>query len=296
MIVNGIDTKDISVIVQGAVDKSVTPKSLASIRKYLPGTEIILSTWEGTDVSKLDYDVVILSKDPGGKKDGLKIDNANRQITSTQAGLYRANKLYSLKIRSDLELKNNSFLSFWNIYPYRNSEYVFFKHRVIVSELFCKRCLDEKSLIPTPFHLSDWFQFGFAEDIRKIWNVPLIDYNKYWECADIENLKIKGTWDSNIYSPESYIFYKCLKKYFKNLQYSCTSDYNCDNIVFSERIFISNLIIKSPQKLGFIINKNPYKKQIHELKKFLRKQPHVMFTDKYFNEKYMEEKNESLSF
>ena len=47
MIVNGIDKKDISVVVQGAIDKEWTPLCLKSIRKYLPESEIILSTWGG---------------------------------------------------------------------------------------------------------------------------------------------------------------------------------------------------------------------------------------------------------
>lgn len=289
MIINGIDTKDISVVIQGAVDKKITPQCIKKIQKSLPESKIILSTWEGTNTDGIYYDVIVFSKDPGGKKDGLKIDNVNRQITSTKAGLEKVETNYTLKIRSDLELKNSSFLSYWDSYPSRNPDFMFFKHRIIVSELFCKRCLDEKSLIPTPFHLSDWFQFGLTEDIKKLWNIPLVNYDDYWECADVLELKLKGTWDSNVYSPESYIFYNSLKKQYKDLVYTGTADYNCENISFSEKIFLSNLIIKSPQKLGFVINKLPYKNQIKGLKKFLKKQPHVMFTDDYFKKIYMEE-------
>ncbi|TXJ44182.1 hypothetical protein EPJ70_08075 [Brachyspira aalborgi] len=63
MVINIIDTKDISVVVQGAIDKGYTPLCLKSIRKYLPESEIILSTWEGSDVENLDYDVLVLNKD-----------------------------------------------------------------------------------------------------------------------------------------------------------------------------------------------------------------------------------------
>lgn len=289
MIINGIDTKDISVVVQGAVDKKITPQCIKRIQKSLPESKIILSTWEGTNADGIYYDVIVFSKDPGGKKDGLKIDNVNRQITSTKAGIERVKTNYTLKIRSDLELKNSSFLSYWDSYPNRNPDFMFFKHRIIVSELFCKRCLDEKSLIPTPFHLSDWFQFGLTEDIKKLWDIPLVNYDDYWESADVLELKLKGTWDSNVYSPESYIFYNSLKKQYTDLIYAGTVDYNCENISFSEEIFLSNLIIKSPQKLGFVINKLPYKNQIKGLRKFLKKQPHVMFTDDYFKKIYMEE-------
>ena len=65
MIINGIDTNDISVVVQGAIDQINTPKCLRSIRKRLPGAEIILSTWEGSPIDGLDYDKLVLNKDPG---------------------------------------------------------------------------------------------------------------------------------------------------------------------------------------------------------------------------------------
>ena len=49
-----MDTKDISVIVQGAINKNETIKCLQSIRQYLPGAEIILSTWEGSNITDLE--------------------------------------------------------------------------------------------------------------------------------------------------------------------------------------------------------------------------------------------------
>ena len=61
-----VDNKDITVVVQGAVDREKTPICLQSIRRMLPGAFIILSTWEGTDVDGLEYDDVVLSEDPGG--------------------------------------------------------------------------------------------------------------------------------------------------------------------------------------------------------------------------------------
>ena len=77
-----------SVVVQGAIDKDYTSKCLASIRKYLPEAEIILSTWEGCDVEGLDYDNLLLNKDPGTSDLIRKYpfehpNNVNRQIVST---------------------------------------------------------------------------------------------------------------------------------------------------------------------------------------------------------------------
>ena len=56
-----IKNEDISVVVQGAIHPEWTPLVLKSIRKSLPGARVILSTWEGTDISKLDYDVLVLN-------------------------------------------------------------------------------------------------------------------------------------------------------------------------------------------------------------------------------------------
>ena len=116
MVVGGINTEDISVVVQGAVDKENTPLCLKSIRKYLPGSEIILSTWKGTNIESLDYDKVMLNSDPGGYKDRYVhtfTNNTLRQLVSTKNGLRRATRKYIIKMRSDLILRSNSFLTYF---------------------------------------------------------------------------------------------------------------------------------------------------------------------------------------
>ena len=60
-----IDSKDISVVIQGAIDPIETKKCISSIKQYLPGAEIILSTWENSNLEGLEYDHLVLSKDPG---------------------------------------------------------------------------------------------------------------------------------------------------------------------------------------------------------------------------------------
>lgn len=48
-----INQKEISVIVQGAIIPDLTIKSLTSIKKHLPKSHIIVSTWDGADVSSI---------------------------------------------------------------------------------------------------------------------------------------------------------------------------------------------------------------------------------------------------
>lgn len=110
-----IKSKDISVVVQGAINPTETPKTLKSIREYLPDAQIILSTWEGADVNGLDYDILIENKDPGtvlliSRKNKKIYNNVNRQLLSIQEGLKKVERKYTLKFRSDLILENANFL------------------------------------------------------------------------------------------------------------------------------------------------------------------------------------------
>ena len=284
---------DISVVIQGAIDKSFTTKCIQSVREKLPNSEIVLSTWEDSDVKGLDADVIVYSHDPGGMRDGKKIDNVNRQIVSTFAGISNAKRKYVLKIRSDVELLSNSFLDYWDKYSLREKSYIFFRHKIIVSTLFCKRCLDQKTAIPVPFHLSDWFQFGYIEDIKKLWDVDLVDYSKYWKVnINDVSLKIAGTWEANNYVPESYVFFSSLHKSFSNIRYDGLDDYNSENIMFSENIFLNNIIMANPLDLGFVINKQPYYNYIKNLDFFLKNQPICMYTEQYFSDMYQEKFNE----
>ena len=82
MVVKMIETKDIAVVVQGAIDKENTPKCLMSIRKFLPDAEIILSTWEDSDVAGLDYDNLLLNKDPGGYRHDFAVYNSSRSMNN----------------------------------------------------------------------------------------------------------------------------------------------------------------------------------------------------------------------
>ena len=60
-----IDSKDISIVIQGKNEKIKTAKCINSIRKYLPGSTIIFSTYKNEYVEDLDYDILVESDDPG---------------------------------------------------------------------------------------------------------------------------------------------------------------------------------------------------------------------------------------
>lgn len=80
--------KEIAVVIQGGVSDKYTLEVLQSIKKHLPGSFIILSTWEGTKEIK-GVDLQINNTDPGAtilNKEG-QLNNINRQIVSTINGL-----------------------------------------------------------------------------------------------------------------------------------------------------------------------------------------------------------------
>src|ERR1700722_6259048 len=112
-----LSARDISVVVQGPIaskgpGKISTAECVESIRRCLPGAEVILSTWEGADVSDLDFDVLVKSQDPGPqfRPDGVFF-NLNRQIVSTLGGLKKVTRLYAVKMRSDSQLTHIGFLA-----------------------------------------------------------------------------------------------------------------------------------------------------------------------------------------
>lgn len=261
MKVGNIETSEISVVVQGAIDKINTPLCLNSIRKYLPGSEIILSTWEGADVTNLEYDIVLFNKDPGGFTDrfiATFMNNTVRQIYSTQMGLKKASKKFTLKLRSDLILNKNKFLNMFDAYPKRDENYVLFKHRVLVTSFFSKKFLYSNGLIqPVPFHISDWALFGYSEDINRIFNIELPkepDFSWYLYENKINTVKTNLLCGSHKYAPEQYITLSAFKNAY-DINFEHYMDYSDKNIELSEKLIANNYIIISPRDFSFYCGK-----------------------------------------
>lgn len=248
-----IDSSEISVVVQGAVIPNDTKECLQSIRKNLPKAEIILSTWQGADISGLSFDKIILSKDPGSKYvdiAGKVNNNVNRQIVSTQAGLKQAKRKYILKFRTDFTLESNEFLKYWNKYAKRNWQYMLFKHRVLVDVLFSRFNSDETGR-PTPFHVSDFWMFGYAEDIKNYYeDIPLVkeeDLGSY-TFAKPNQLPYRNM--TCRYAPEQYLAVSFVKKYYPQLQFDDWTDFSEDNINLSNNFIYNNFIFLSFEQSG----------------------------------------------
>lgn len=106
-------SKEVSVVFQGAINQKYIENGVDSVRKYLPESEIIISTWEGqllpsSCADKVDR--ILFNRDPGGTiftRNG-KIQNQNRQIFSTKEGILASTRKYVLKLRSDMKLIGNA--------------------------------------------------------------------------------------------------------------------------------------------------------------------------------------------
>ena len=213
-----IESKEITVLVQGPI-LEFTKYSLESIRKYLPDSTIVLSTWEGSDTSNLIYDKLVLSKDPGvlysnskGKLTKTSAFNLNRQLVSTTNGLREISTKYALKLRSDLVLDSLDFLSYFDKFNKRTTNYRLFSHKVIISSIFTRYTYTnsgDKGKIP--FHYSDFFFFGLTEDLKNyFYNTPLIDkeFTSYFSDKDI-----MPTYNMNYrFTPEQYFAIECIKR------------------------------------------------------------------------------------
>lgn len=255
-----IDTKEISVVVQGPIDSEITPQCLNSIRKYLPNAEIILSTWEGSDIEGLDYDVLVLNKDPGAKLvtwPHVITNNTNRQLVSIQGGLKKVERKYSFKLRSDLVLLNDNILKFWDRFPVMDSEYKLFDHRMLVCSVFSMTTAGPRKF-PMPFHPADFYFFGLTKDLKAYFlNVPLMTDD------ELCNYKTKFLYPDRIpfvgrgsrYSPEQHFCLTCVKQKFQNVKYEDVTDWNEENFELSNNILYSNFIFLGPKQSGIFSKK-----------------------------------------
>jgi hypothetical protein len=179
-----IRNEDISVVVQGPVqsrpdrpqDEGITRHCLRSVRQFLPGARLILSTWPGQDLDGLDFDDLVINEDPGRNIVGYdrggapRYENTNRQIVSTAGGLRRVQTRYAMKLRADNFLTGDGFKALQQRYPARAASWQWFRERVVVTNTLARRYYRGRRVA---FFLSDFFAFGLTDDVRNLWDLPL---------------------------------------------------------------------------------------------------------------------------
>lgn len=209
----------LSIVVQGAIAAD-TKLALTSLRKYFPSSEIILSTWEGSDTTGLEFDKVVFCKDPGAisaNNEGT-LNNLNRQIVSSHEGLKVATRKYALKTRSDIIFKNGNILSELGKFSSRNSKWAFFKHRILTSAVYSRRIFFRRGVKSIAlFHPSDIIYVGHTEDVASLFNIPLAEepnFSRYFENHPEERVE-PDPYPENTAKmfPEQYIWHSFVSKH-----------------------------------------------------------------------------------
>lgn len=176
MIPDPISPREVTVLVQGAPSPE-TRALLAAARHHLPGAQLLLSTWRGADVASLDADEVILNEDPGSLP-GWHVDgrpgpeiNCNRMIRSTLAGLRRADRPYTVKLRTDCALEHGAVLQLLAELPVVTGEWALFERAIGVSSVYTRH---PDKLPAGLFHPADTTQFGQTSDLLTLWDAPFM--------------------------------------------------------------------------------------------------------------------------
>ena len=252
----GIKYSEITVVVQGAIVPIKTVQCLKSIRRRLPGATVILSTWDGSDINGLDFDEIILNKDPGGfVMGGGDINNVKRQIASTLAGVKLAKTKYTLKIRTDMKIRHTGFLKYVHKFNNYKQEEHFLKERIIIPSYYSRNPeIWESAMCP-----SDWASFGLTVDMLNLWNIPYPEKEEeiWFKTHQIPDyVRCITTGLVARYFPEQFIWCNFVRKY-KKVVTDNMFDVSPQAISETLHSFANNLIILSMKQFGLEFLKPP---------------------------------------
>ena len=246
--------EDITFVVQGPIHPTITQRSFSTLRDVFPGSHIILSTWEGEDVSGLNADKVIFNKDPGPttfvyskKNEPIKV-NINRQIRSSYQGLEAVATKYAAKLRTDNILRNTNIINLFSQYSKRDKDFSFLNKRLVCSNCYAKEF--ERGL-PIPYFYSDLFQFGETEDLIKVWDVE--HFSNYAFRESLRGKKQHEHYPKDSVHVEQKIWSSFASQFIPaKLSDEHGSKLDIDN---SRKIMINNIIIVDADTLGLELPK-----------------------------------------
>ena len=235
-IINANEITEVSFIIQGEINYETTSQTIENIRRFFPYAEIVLSTYEGSDISGLDYDKIVFVEDPGfyyyDDQVESKKNNINRQILTTAVGLKAATRKYAFKLRSDFVLTGTGFLEYFNKFTQTDPEYRVFEHKVLSCVFFARDPRGENSL---PFHPSDIAFFGLRTDLLNLFDIPFMteEESTLYKFKDVCYCK---------YVPEQHIWVNCLLKNGKDINFKHQRDISEEIAVATEKYAVSNFI------------------------------------------------------
>lgn len=172
--VSVIADNQITIVFQGPWNDRLR-ENIARARECFPAAPIVVGSSDERmreAFSPTDDVILAMVPDPGplpaymgGKH--APLNNVNRQIISSRAGLAFAATPYAVKIRTDCTLDSRAFVDIYQ--------------RLMVCDAVAAPLLASSvyTLHPDgiegfPFHVSDWFLFGPSEALRAYYDVPLM--------------------------------------------------------------------------------------------------------------------------
>jgi WavE lipopolysaccharide synthesis len=255
--------RDVSVVVQGPVDRAVTEQVLSSVRKHLPGAEIVLSTWAGTQVDGMEHDILLLNEDPGPLKrpsPTTRNANINRMIVSTRNGLLAATRSHAIKTRTDVIFDNASVLSWQSRYPKRSERPGrprVFTERVVASTFSSTN--PRRGIEDRLYHLSDIFQFGNRLDLIDLWAAPTVSEDEPTHATTNATTNATSAkepdaiplkFDPAQYSNEQYVWLHCVARRLPELSLANPWDPEPSQVKLFESFVADNVLLVDADRLG----------------------------------------------
>lgn len=209
-----------------------------------------------TAIPDVGADEVVAVPDPGGfayaERPGEKINNVNRQIANTAAGLKKVRTPYALKLRSDFLLTGNGFLRYFDAFPAADEAYRAFGHKLLACCYFAR---NPRSDMPFPFHPSDLAFFGRTEDLLRLYDIPLMTREQaYWNRQDRHQYQ---------YVPEQYLFINCLKRGGFAPECGFYNDCREAGVAQTERFFASDFIFLTFEQFNLRPTKATFDMAVH---------------------------------
>lgn len=260
---------ELSIVFQGSLSHIKTREQQASfienmlfLKNNNKDSELILSTWVGEETSYLNgvFDLIIQSKDPGSLP-GLKFDdksnNINRLILSSKEGVNSAKGRYIVKLRTDLKFYMSDISEFYKEECNKRTGVPTgkFGHKIISPNLFT---IDPIFVERMPYHISDWFQLGEAETLRRYWDIPLYgiadalhyNFNKHARYSNF----LERQFQSKL-AVEQYLTVSAAKNFGYEIDIAYHNDYKGGKISMFYDFLTKNFIIKDMRSLRLINEK-----------------------------------------
>jgi hypothetical protein len=214
-------SSDFTFVVQGPVvagSPLTTHDCTRSIRRFFPESRIILSTWEGSNVTGIDCDELLLNVDPGAPCDSCfpgspynRPNSVNRMIVSTAAGIAASRTPWSVRVRSDFVFTTAALLELDStcreLFGKTDPRWQVFEEPILCPSLYAVDTFKQ----PLAYHPSDMLHVGRTTDLRRLWNAPLMTPGQLAFCIhnDLDNHEYRLAMQ---FVPEQWVWLSCLSR------------------------------------------------------------------------------------